>query len=144
MKLGGWLVMLTVMILFCTFMGFNLKLDTILDKVGINVDQDTSKLESADIESSSFWSKIFSSTGILIIVVGSMVVIGFFAKGYDPSLVVLPLVIFVAGMYITTFWGVILFISEYEQWWMTSLVSLIFSALAIGFTMSCVDYFANR
>jgi len=146
MKLGGWLVMLTAMVMFFTFIGIGLPtgLNSILEKVGIDINQTSLELVSADIESSTFWDEIFGSTGILIAVLASTVIIGFFAKGYDPSLVLLPLVIFLAGVYISVFWGIIKFVATYNQWWFTSIITIVFGALAVGFIISCVDYFAGR
>ena len=146
MKLGSWLVMLTVMIMFLTLIGLPTGLDATLDKIGININPTTSEIVSADIESSTLWDRIFGSgIGILVILgAGAVVAIGLFARSYDTSLVILPFIVFVAGMYISTFWGIIDFVSKLNQAWMTSIVGLIFTGLAVGFVMSCVDYFANR
>lgn len=146
MKLGAWLMMLTAMIMFLTFMGLPTGLNSTLDSLGITIDDGTAQLQSADVESASFWNRLFNSTtGILVLLsLGGAVVIGLFARSYDTSLVILPFVIFVAGLFITTFWSVIKYVDTFNQWWMTSIIALIFSSLAIGFIMANVDYFAGR
>ena len=146
MRLGAWLVMLTAMILFLTFVGIPTGLSPVLDTIGIEVNQTSLDVVSADIESSTFWDWLFdNSTGILVLLsLGGAVVIGLFAKSYDTSLIILPFIILVAGQFIVTFWAIIKLVITYEQWWMTSIITLIFGALAVGFIMSCVDYFAGR
>ena len=146
MKLGSWLVMLTALIMFLSLLGLPAGLDGILDTVGININQTTSEIESVDMEGSSFWSELFNGTsGILILLGGAAIVtIGLFARGYDPSLIILPFIVTVAGLYISTFWGIIKLVIDLNQAWMTSIVGLIFGSLAVGFVMACVDYFAGR
>jgi len=146
MKLGGWLVMLTAMIIFLSLLGLPTGLNSTLEQVGININQDTAQIESADIESSSLWERIFGSgIGILVILGGAAIVaIGLFARGYDPSLILIPFIVFVGGLYISTFWGIISYVATFNQTWMTSIIGLIFSTLAIGFIVSCVDYFGGR
>lgn len=146
MKLGGWIVMLTTMIMFLSLLGLPTGLTPILEKVGINIDSDTAQIESADIESSTLWNRIFGSgVGILVILGGAAIVaIGLFARGYDPSLILVPFIVFVGGLYISTFWGIISYVATFHQSWMTSIIGLIFSALAVGFIVACVDYFAGR
>jgi len=147
MKFGGWVVMLTVMIVFLTFIGLPTGLTSIINSVGININSTSAELISADVESSSLWDKIFGSTNgiiVLLIASGGAIVIGLFAKGYDVSLVIAPLIILVGGLFIGTFWGIIKFVSTFNQWWMTSIIVLVFSGLGIGFAIACVDYFAGR
>lgn len=156
MKLGTWMVMLIVLIMFLSFMGVPTGLNPIPEAFGIDINNTDSTLEGADVESSNFWSYLFDeepfellgvkfSKGILLSLVGTaLVVIGLFAKGYDTSLVILPIVVFIAGLFISTFWGVISYVSTFSQWWMTSLITIIFGGLAVGFIMSCLDYYAGR
>ena len=146
MKLGGWLMMLTGLIIFLSLLGLPAGLDGILDTIGVDINQDTSQITSADMESSGFWGKLFGGTsGILIVLgTGAIITIGLFARGYDPSLIILPFIVTVAGLYISTFWGIIKLVIDLNQAWMTSIVGLIFGSLAVGFVMACVDYFAGR
>ena len=142
MKLGGWMIMLTAMMLFLSIVGIPTGVSGILDKIGItlNVDDET---VNADIESSTFWYYFMAA---LTAVAAGAIIVGFFAKGYDTSLIILPLVIWIAGAFIGTFWIIIQYTAQNSggQYWMTSIVTLIFSVLAIGFIMACMDYFAGR
>lgn len=157
MKLGAWLVMLTVMILFLSMIGLNIAgLNPIREAVGVQINETTGEVINADIENSSFFGKLFGAgtftlfgveftAGILIALLGTgMIVIGLFAKGYDTSLIILPFVVFVAGLFISTFWSIISYVNDFHQSWMTSIITIIFVGLGIGFIMSCVDYFAGR
>ena len=156
MKLGGWVVMLTAMMMFLTFVGVPTSFTPTLDSLGINIDNETAQLQSADIESANFFKVLFSKTaidlfgiklsaGILIVLLGGVsIIIGLFAKGYDVSLAILPFIVAMVGIYASKFWKVILYVATFEQWWMTSIVGLIFGTLAVGFIVSSVDYFAGR
>lgn len=156
MRLGGWLVMLTVMIMFLGFMGIPTALNPTIRTVGINITDNNSTLVSADIENSGFWKSLFAeeaftvggvtlSKGILLALIGTgTIIVGLFAKGYDVSLVILPVVVFVGGLFVSTFWIIIGHVAGFEQWWMTSLITILFGGLAIGFIMSLVDYFSGR
>ncbi len=146
MKLQGWLVTLTGMIMFLSLLGLPTGLTPILDGLGVTIDPLTAELQTADLENSNLWAKIFGSgTGILIILgVGAVVTIGLLARGYDPSLIIIPFIVFVGGLYISAFWGIISYVATFNQSWITSIVGLIFTALAVGFAISTIDYFAGR
>ena len=157
MKLGNYLVLLLTMILFLSFLGLNIAgLNPIREAAGITLNETTGELISADIESSNIFSRLFGTVaftlfgveftaGILVALVGTgAVIVGLFAKGYDTSLVILPFVLFVAGLFIATFWSIIKYVATFNQYWMTSIITILFGGLAIGFIMSCVDYFAGR
>ena len=51
MRLQGWLIMLTAIIMFLSLLGLPVGLDPILEAVGINIDSSNAQLVSADIES---------------------------------------------------------------------------------------------
>ena len=147
MKLGGWVVMLSAMIMFLTFMGLPTGLDSILTSMGVTTNSTTSAVISADVEQSSIWGYIFGTTGILVLIIGTgvgSVLIGLFGKGYDVSLVYAPFIVAIAGVFVSTFWGIIVYVKGFEQLWMTSIIALIFGVLGLGFAMSCLDYFGGR
>jgi len=147
MRLGGWMVMLTGLVLFLTLVGLPTGLTSILNSLGITINPVTAEITAIDIESSSFWSEIFGTTGILVAVIGTgvgSVLVGLFGKGYDPSLVYAPFIVAVAAIFISTFWGIISYVMSFGQLWMTSIVGLMFGVLGVGFVMSCVDYFGGR
>ncbi len=145
MKLQGWLIMLTGMVMFLSLLGLPIGFDQILNSIGVNINSDTAQISSVDIEDSSFWSKIFGDTGILIILgAGAVVTIGLFARGYDPSLIVIPFIVFVGAIYISAFISIIQYVITFNQPWVTSIISIIFTSLMVGYIVSCVDYFAGR
>jgi len=157
MKLGGWIMMLTVMILFLSLMGLTIPgLNPISQSMGITINESSSQITSVDVESSSLWNKLFGTAaftvlgveitgGILLVLLGTgAVVVGLFAKGYDTSLVILPFIVFIAGLFISTFSSIIVYTIGEGSAWMTSIVSILFVGLAVGFIMSCVDYFVGR
>lgn len=156
MKLGAWMVMLVVMILFISFIGIAIPgLNPIPQAFGLNVSSNSTVI-NADVENSGVWSVLFGesaftlfgvsfSKGILVALIGiAVIVIGLFAKGYDVSLVILPIVAFVGGLFISAFWAVISYTIQFNQIWLTGIITLILGGLAVGFVMSLVDYFSGR
>jgi hypothetical protein len=157
MRLGAWIVMIVTLIMFLSLIGLTIPgLNPVLQGVGVNINETNSTIISADIESSTIWNKLFGSTaftlfgvnftaGILITLLGTgAVIVGLFAKGYDTSLVILPFIIFIGGLFISTFWAIMNYVIGFNQGWITSIVVIIFVGLAVGFIMSLVDYFAGR
>jgi len=145
-KLGHFVVILLTMMVVLEFMGIPTGLSSTLEEFGITINSNTSQLISADIGNSSFWTSIFGdNTGKLILLIGGgAVIVGLFARGYDTSLVILPIVTTTAILFISTFWSIIKYTQVLGQDWMTALISTIFIALGAGFIWSCIDYFAGR
>jgi len=146
MRLGEWVVVLITMMVFLQFVGIPNGFSPILSYFGITIDTTTSELISSDLANSGFFGYIFGDgIGILLILLGGgALVIGLFAKSYDTSLVILPLVVVMAGLFVSTSWTTILFVKTFGQAWITALISTIFIAVGIAFVWSCVDYFAGR
>lgn len=147
MKLGGWLVMLTGMMLFLTFMGIPTGFSTILNTFGINVNDIANENITIDTEGSSFWGEIFGSAGFLAILIsGGALIVGLFARSYDVSLIIAGFISFVGATYIQTFVSVIIYTGQNTggQFWMYALVVSVLGSLMVGFAMACVDYFAGR
>ena len=145
MKLGVYVTMLITMMVFLEFVGVPTGLSATLNNFGININSNTATLVNADLGNSSFWTDIFGNTGWLIVILGGgAIIIGFFAKSYDPSLIILPIITTTALLLISTFWTIIKYTQNLGQDWMTNLIATIFIALGVGFVWSCVDYFAGR
>lgn len=148
-KLGNFVVMLLVMMVILQFIGIPTGAEAILAEFNIDIDEYTGRLINADLESSNFWKDIFNKdTGWLYLILGTVgiITIGFFARGYDTSLIILPLVVATAILFAGTFWSVMLYVIGLPDvgFWMVSLVATIFIGLGAAFTWSCVDYFAGR
>ena len=142
MKLGGWVVMLLSMITFLTLLGIPpAGVGGILEKFGVGIDVDAQDI-NADVENSTFWT--WAIGALTLLGVGGTILIGLFGKGYDPSLIYAPIIVLIAGLFISSFWAVISMVASYHQFWMTSIVTLIFVGLGGGFIMSCLDYFGGR
>lgn len=138
--------MLSVLAMTLTLVGMEIPgFKTVNDFIGVEINESTSQLISSDIESTSFWDKLFKENfGIFAIIIASTLAIGFFARGYDTSLVILPFIILVAGIYISMFWGIISYVKVLGEGWLTSIIAIIFTGLGAGYAMACVDYFGNR
>lgn len=130
MRLGGWLMMLTGMILFLTILGINTGLDSIVNFLGLT----STGINFVD---SSFYVALLAAIGLLA---GAGVVIGTIGRSVDPRFFIAPFVVTVAGFFIKTFVSIIKLVAAYEQNWMTFIIVIIFGTLAVGFSMACADY----
>jgi len=141
-QLGKFTITFIVLILVLEFAGIPTAASSVLSDFGITLN-DNSDILTADLESSSFFSYIFGSNlGILLTIstVGAAI-IGFFARSYDTSLVVLPLIVFLGGLLAGTSWSVISYVNLIGASWLTKIVSIIFIGLGVGFIWACVDNF---
>jgi hypothetical protein len=134
MKLGGWLITLTAMISFLTLIGIDTGVSSILTSLGISS-------TGADLSGSTFYTTLIAA---LAVITSGAVIIGLYAKSYDTSLVILPFLLFVLGLFAKTFASIINVVSAYDQTWMTYIVVVRFAPLGIGFIISCVDYYVGR
>ena len=143
MKLGGWTIMLVTMILLLSFVGIDTSLSPLAETVGIYVTD--SEIQTADMESSSFWDELFnSSSGILVTLGGaSSIGIGLYIYTKDRKVTIVPFIIWLGGIFITSFWTIIFKVSELNVWWMTAIATLLFGALSIGYVFACLDYYLN-
>ncbi len=146
MKLGGFVMMLTGMMLVLTFVGFPTAFTSTLDTLGFNINPETAEFVGMDVEGGGFFQKVFGSSGGVLILLGgaAIVTIGLFARGYDPSLIILPFIVFIASLFIGTFGIIIKYMAGLNQGWLTAIIVIIFGALSVKFIMSLVDYFAGR
>jgi len=144
MKFGGWIVMLTTMIIILSLVGVTTTLSPLIESVGINIDN--GEVEIADMESSSFWDYLFGSlTGLLVSLGATATVsVGLYLYTKDNGLLVLPFIVWFGGIFVSSFWTIIQTVSELNVWWMTGITTVIFGALSVGYVFSCLDYFLGR
>lgn len=146
MKLGSWVVMLLVMMMFLEFTGIPTGISAGLADFGISINTNTDTLLTTNLGNSPFWQKLFlENSGILVVILtGAVLVVGLFTKSFSVELVILPIITFTASLLITTFSAIILYAVQTHQGWIIALVGTIFAPLAAGFIWSCVDYFGGR
>ena len=144
MKLWNYIIIFITMILIIEFSGLHTGLGGTLKTFGITINPTTSELEEADIQNSSLFLRIFqTNVGILAALLATgvgAIIVGFFAKSYDPSLILLPLIVFIGGLFASTGLALINFIPENETW-LKALIGTIFLPLIAGYVWSCVEFF---
>ena len=145
MRLGDWVVMILAMIIFLEFVGIPTGASAVLENFGITINPTTSELTNSDMANSTFFGWVFGNAGILLVLLGGgAIVIGLFAKSYDTSLIILPLVVSIGTTLFLTFSAILVYAQSIGQPWITALVGTIFIPIGAGFVMSCVDYFSGR
>jgi len=141
-NIARFTTMFVVMVIFLELVGIPTVASSVLGTFGISIND--GEIENADIANSEIYSWIFGAAGILAVIAGGgAVIIGLFAKSYDTSLVILPLIISIGGALASTAWTVILYASSQNAPWLTKIVAIVFVGLGIGFLWSCVDYFRS-
>ena len=141
MKLGGWVVMLTGLILFLTFVGISTGLDDILVSVGI---MEGTEVTGGNLGGSSLFGQIFTGTGFLVTLgLTSLISIGLYITSKDINVLFAPFVIFIAQLFIKTFYSVTKLVGGTGYEWATNITIVIFSLLGLGFIFACVDYVRN-
>lgn len=140
-------IIFVTMALFMTFMGIPTGLTVILNQLGININPATLQFINISLGNSVFWNWIFTEGALAVLVSSGVgaIIVGFFARSYDSSLIILPIIISFAGLYISLFGITILYVvNTIQQAWATNLIVTVFGALGLGFIWSCVSYFAGR
>ena len=140
MKLGEWTVVIIVMIMMLELFGVATGLGVILNSMGITTSDGA--VTSADLEGSSIWAKVLAV--LAVVALGGAVVIGLFAKSYDTSLVIVPLILFVVAIFGSTFFTIISMPEISDVVWIKNIVSILFVGMGVAFMWSAVDYFAGR
>ena len=140
MKLGGWVVMLLVFCIVLNIVGISSIGSTILSKFNIGID-DEGTVTNANLSGSTLWIAIIAA---LTVLGAAGLIIGTFGKGYDPSLLLAPLIVTIGGIFIGTFFSTILFVRGLDQLWLTYITLIIFVGMAAGFIMACLNYFGGR
>jgi predicted outer membrane lipoprotein len=146
MKLGSYIILILSMVMFLEFVGVPTGASVIFSTFGIEINPITLELISADVESSNFFSWIFGAgSGILLIAsTAGAVIVGLFAKSYDTSLVILPLIVSIGTLLASIFGITIKYVQSISPPWATAIVMILLFGIGIGLIMSCVDYFAGR
>ena len=139
MKLGEWTVVLITMIVFLELMGITTGLGILTD-FGISITDGT--FSGGDLEGAAFWALVL---GILSTVgVGSAVLIGYFTKSYDTSIVIAPMIVSVVAIFASTFFSIMSIPEIAEVIWIKNIISILFVGMGVAFLWSALDYFAGR
>ena len=100
MRLGGWMIMLSVFIMVILLMGIDVPLNRVIGNFGMNITNE-GEVINANLEDSSFWLKLFDKAegnkGLLVkLGLVGIIMIGLFAKGYDTSIILAPIIVIIA------------------------------------------------
>jgi len=128
-----------IMAIILEIMGIKTGLGEVLNNFGVSISSGV--IQTGNLEGSTFWSNI--DTFLALIVAGG-VVVGFLAKGYDPSLVIAPYIAFVLGLFISTAWTLMLYSQSIGgATWLTNIIGVLFLGLGVGLLATAVDYFRS-
>ena len=140
MKLGEWTVFLLVMIVFLEMMGVTTGLGVILSTFGVGVEDGT--VTGGDLEGTQLWAWILGA--LAVVSVGGAIAIGFFARSYDTSLVIAPLIVSVLLLFGSTFFSIMSIPEIAGTIWIRNIIGILFIGMGGAFVWSGVDYFAGR
>ena len=140
MKLGEWTVFLITMIIFMEMLGVTTGLGLMLQTVGIGVEDGT--VTGGDLEGSNIWALVLAA--LAVISAGGAIAIGFFARSYDTSLVIAPLIVSVLLLFGSTFFSIMSIPALVSTPWIKNIIGILFIGMGGSFLWSGVNYFAGR
>lgn len=144
MKIWNYIVIMITMLIFLEFVGFHTTAGGILGTVGININNQTSTLESGDVTQSIFYTSLFGIGAILIaIFTGGAIIVGLFTKQFDWKIVLLPFMTGTVVLFVSTGIQIVQFAQGTGQGWLTAIIATIFLPLTVGFVFSFVEFFAG-
>jgi len=143
MKLGAWMVMITILVVGFVILGFNSPENNIggalLTFLGINIGN---VFQFTVV--SPFWTAVI---GAIALTAGAAIVIGLFGKGYDSSLIYSTALLTFGTIFIVSLIQIYfaLFSTLPEgYYWIAQVIGLVFAGLAVGYVMATFDYFGGR
>lgn len=144
MKMFNYIIIMIAMMLFLEFTGIHTGVNSTLSAIGVNINQEDSSVIEAGVDNSTFFKKVFDSSGIFaLLLAGGAIIVGLFGKQFDTSLVIVPMVIYIGTTFISTFGFLLVYTIALNQNWLTALVCTIFIPLEVGFIISVIDWFGG-
>lgn len=147
MKVWNYVVISLVMMIFLTFLGFNIGGFTqLFNLVGLSYIPSTGEIANVTISASSFSDALFGTGGIkgLLIVLaaaGGAVIVGLFAKTSGENLILLPFITGTLVLFLECFISLINYsIGSYPSW-VTGIIVIIFLPLSIGYIVAMAEFF---
>ena len=143
MKLGAWMVMITILVVGFVILGFNSPENniggTLLTFLGITI---------GDIFQftvvSPFWTAVI---GAITLAAGATIVIGLYGRGYDSSLIYSIGIVAFGTIFLVSLIQIYfaLFSTLPEgYYWIAQVIGLVFAGLGVGYVMATFDYFGGR
>lgn len=141
MKLWNYIVLTSAMAIILTLAGFNIPGFTdLFALLGIEF---TNQGITAISNNSNFFNLLFSSTGGLLVALGSTtaIAIGLFYTSRDKSFLILPYITGTVYIWISVFISIGNYATQTGEYWIGVVVGGLIAFLSFGFIQSCVDYF---
>lgn len=114
----------------------------VLDKVGLSGFMESGNV--LDFSAGVFFSNLFGTSGILIIVAaGAGIIISLFSRSQPENYVILPFITVVLATFVGTLWSVLLTGAAYDNWIRIPLIILM-GPFTIGYILSMVEWFRGN
>jgi hypothetical protein len=135
MKLWNYIFIITGLVFLINLAGIDIGTTGIETIIGMIKGE-------VDISVSSFWNNLFKpDLGILVTIVTGSVIAGLFARAQLENFIILPFILTTLVLFAQVFTAIISYASKDGATWISSIVTLIFGALLIGFILALLEFF---
>jgi hypothetical protein len=145
MKVWNYMAIMLGMIIFLTFMGFDLTSSSteLLNDTGVYINSTDMGQSNIDISDSSWFSKLFDKVDGLVVLLGlgGAIIIGLFGKTLDWKLVLGVPFFSIFGI---KFARVGFFMAQLtDEAWLKGIIITIFGVLTVMYIFSIFEWFAS-
>lgn len=147
MKVWNYMIIMLVMIIFLSFMGYTPSgSEDITKSIGLEVNSTTGEVINADVSNSDWYDELFNKTNGLMFLagIGVAVIVGLFSRQFDWKLTLVPFFTTFVVKFASVGWGIIQLAKVENQTWLVGIVVTIFVPLTVMFVFSIVEWFGGN
>jgi len=139
MKVWNYVVICTSLLMFLQMAGIPTATAGFFDLFGIEFVG--SELQGVAFKSGGFWSKILSSSGILIAGVASGIIAARLTNSSPENYVLLPLITGPLALYAVSIFSIMQYALANAPLYIASIVALMLSGIGAGYVLSLAEFF---
>ncbi len=139
MKVWNYVVICTGLMIFLQMAGIPTATAGFFDLLGIEFAGPT--LQGISFKTGTFWSKILSSSGILIAGVGAGIVAARISNSSPENYVLLPLITGPLALYAVSIFSIMQYALANSPLYIASIVTLMLGGLGAGYVLALAEFF---
>lgn len=146
MKVWNYMIIMLTMMIFLSFLGINTSgSDEVLSSAGIEINETTGELITADVSNSSWYTQLFNATNGLIVAIGlgTAIIVGFFTKTFDWKIALVAFFTSFVIKFVVFGYAVISLAIDTGEEWLIGIVATIFLPITAMFIVSIVEWFGG-
>lgn len=136
MKFYNYIILMTIIVIFFSFIGVNTGLTNLAGLIGLQQLADGSW--TFQLSGSSFLEAVLGNAGILLAVVGG-IIIGAVTRSSPENYIILPFITGTGALFIQSFSAIISYGLSFG--WVGGIIILILGTLSVGYVISLIEFF---